>query len=174
VDEALDRLDERLARKLAGQDPHHVWRSLAAMLQNLRRQHIDTAVASVEFLKSLLDVARQSSRPNELSTTVNWTRLRCSIRTRVRSRRSWGSTRPRTRPRSSGTVVEQIDSLVRPVRGSGWQSSQLGDREVRRQLRLVRTVTACATGRPVRPGIRLRPRALLTGVAEPCGTLLTA
>ena len=34
-------------------------------------------------------------------------------------------------------VVEQIDGLVRPIRGSGWQTSQPGDREVRRQLRLV-------------------------------------
>ena len=35
------------------------------------------------------------------------------------------------------TVVEKIDSLVRPVRGTGWQTSQPGDREVRRQLRLI-------------------------------------
>jgi type I restriction enzyme, R subunit len=34
-------------------------------------------------------------------------------------------------------VVEKIDAIVRPIRGSGWQTSQPGDREVRRQLRLV-------------------------------------
>ncbi len=34
-------------------------------------------------------------------------------------------------------VAEQIDALVRPVRDTGWQTSQPGDREVRRQLRLV-------------------------------------
>lgn len=34
-------------------------------------------------------------------------------------------------------VVEDIDALVRPIRGTGWQESQPGDREVRRQLRLV-------------------------------------
>lgn len=34
-------------------------------------------------------------------------------------------------------VVEQIDAIVRPVRGTGWQTSQPGDREVRRQIRLV-------------------------------------
>lgn len=33
--------------------------------------------------------------------------------------------------------VEQIDNIVRPVRNTGWQDSQPGDREVRRQLRLV-------------------------------------
>ena len=31
----------------------------------------------------------------------------------------------------------EIDAIARPVRGTGWQESQPGDREVRRQLRLV-------------------------------------
>jgi type I restriction enzyme R subunit len=34
-------------------------------------------------------------------------------------------------------VVDEIDAIVRPSRGTGWQESQPGDREVRRQLRLV-------------------------------------
>ena len=34
-------------------------------------------------------------------------------------------------------VVEDIDALVRPIRGTHWQESQPGDREVRRQLRLI-------------------------------------
>ena len=34
-------------------------------------------------------------------------------------------------------VVEEIDAIVKPIRGTGWQESQPGDREVRRQLRLV-------------------------------------
>ncbi len=34
-------------------------------------------------------------------------------------------------------IVEEIDSIVRPIRGTGWRESQPGDREVRRQLRLV-------------------------------------
>lgn len=40
------------------------------------------------------------------------------------------------RARFPGRQLEQIDDIVRPVRGSGWQSSFPGDREVRRQLRL--------------------------------------
>ena len=34
-------------------------------------------------------------------------------------------------------VVEQIDTIVKPIRGTRWQESQPGDREVRRQLRQV-------------------------------------
>ena len=36
----------------------------------------------------------------------------------------------------ASNVVEQTDAIVRPVRDTGWQTSQPGDREVRRQLRL--------------------------------------
>jgi type I restriction enzyme, R subunit len=34
-------------------------------------------------------------------------------------------------------IVEEIDALVRPIRGTGSQESQPGDRDVRRQLRLI-------------------------------------
>ena len=33
-------------------------------------------------------------------------------------------------------VVEAVDEIVTPVRGSGWQSSYPGDQAVRRELRL--------------------------------------
>ncbi|HVA84749.1 MAG TPA: hypothetical protein VNF73_00380, partial [Candidatus Saccharimonadales bacterium] len=39
-------------------------------------------------------------------------------------------------------VVEQIDAIVKPIRGTRWQESQPGDREVRRQLRQVLHVNA--------------------------------
>ena len=42
-------------------------------------------------------------------------------------------------------MVEQIDDIVRPVRGSGWQSSP-GDREVRRQSASSREDGLPATG----------------------------
>jgi len=34
-------------------------------------------------------------------------------------------------------VVENVDSLVQPVRGTGWQTSHPGDRMVRQELRLI-------------------------------------
>jgi len=40
-------------------------------------------------------------------------------------------------PMIIANVVEQIDAIVKPIRGTRWQESQPGDREVRRQLRLV-------------------------------------
>ena len=45
--------------------------------------------------------------------------------------------RPDGTPVIIETVVEQVDSLVSPVRGTGWQSSHPGDRTVRQELRLI-------------------------------------
>ena len=45
--------------------------------------------------------------------------------------------RPEGTPVVIETVVEQVDSLVSPVRGTGWQSSHPGDRTVRQELRLI-------------------------------------
>jgi type I restriction enzyme R subunit len=36
-----------------------------------------------------------------------------------------------------GRVAEDIDAIVRPVRGTRWQASHPGDREVRKQIRMV-------------------------------------
>ena len=45
--------------------------------------------------------------------------------------------RPEGVPVVIENVVEQVDSLVSPVRGTGWQSSHPGDRRVRQELHLV-------------------------------------
>lgn len=45
--------------------------------------------------------------------------------------------RPQGVPLIIETVVEQVDSLVQPVRGTGWQTSHPGDRTVRQELRLI-------------------------------------
>jgi len=35
------------------------------------------------------------------------------------------------------TVVDRVDELVQPVRGTGWQTSHPGDRTIRLELRRV-------------------------------------
>jgi type I restriction enzyme R subunit len=45
--------------------------------------------------------------------------------------------KPDFAPQILESIIEKIDSLVIQTRYTGWQASQPGDREVRRQLRLV-------------------------------------
>src|SRR5207249_8208686 len=59
VDDVLDTLEARLRRKLSGPEVHPIWRTLADRLEDLRRARMASARDSVEFLKRMLELARQ-------------------------------------------------------------------------------------------------------------------
>jgi type I restriction enzyme R subunit len=137
VEEVLDRLETRLRRKLAGPGPHPVWQSLAERLEALRKTTIDSAAASVEFLKQLLEVARDLVVAEKAEEEGRLDEIKVVDPHRGALTQILEEYAPRDTPVIIENVVEQIDEIVRPIRGTGWQTSQPGDREVRRQLRLV-------------------------------------
>ena len=162
-DEVLDTIEARLRRKLDGPDVHPVWRSLADRLEAAAAARLADAAASVEFLKQLLDLARASRRSRGPRPTGRSTRSRsCPTRTRARSRRSSRSTRPPS-GRIIEHVVEEIDAH-RPAR----PRIRLAESSARRPrgppAAPPRPARQRPPGdrRPVRPGLRLHPRALLT------------
>ena len=137
VEEVLDTLEARLRRKLAG-PTHPVWVSLADRLEALLQAKLRTAAASVEFLKQLLELARAlvEAEKRDADGTLDEMSVLPDPH-KDGSHRSCRRCAPEQTPALIENVVEQIDAIVRPVRGTGWQTSQPGDREVRRQLRLV-------------------------------------
>ncbi|MGI8751819.1 MAG: type I restriction endonuclease subunit R [Acidimicrobiales bacterium] len=137
VEDVIDRLETRLAAKLAGNPDHPVWRSLSERLEALRRSKIDSAAASVEFLKQLLDVARELVVAEKADEEGRLDEIAVVDPDRGALTQILEEYAPPDTPVIIENVVEQIDGIVRPVRGTGWQTSQPGDREVRRQLRLV-------------------------------------
>ena len=137
VEDVLDRLESRLARKLAGADAHVVWRSLAERLEALRRAKIDSVAASVEFLKQLLVLARDIVEAERADEEGRLDDIKVVDLDKGALSQILAEYAPPDVPVIIENVVEQIDAIVRPVRGTNWQTSHPGDREVRRQLRLV-------------------------------------
>ncbi|MCU1494274.1 MAG: type site-specific deoxyribonuclease, HsdR family [Acidimicrobiaceae bacterium] len=137
IDEALDRLETRLQAKLIGPNPHPVWRSLSERLEELRRAKVDSAAASVEFLKRLLEVARDVVTAERADEEGRLDEIKIVDPDRGALTQILEEYGPPGTPVVVENVVEQIDKIVRPVKGTGWQTSQPGDREVRVQLRLV-------------------------------------
>lgn len=137
VEEILDKLESRLAKKLAGPTTDPVWASLSQRLDDLRRAKLDSAEASVEFLKQLLAVARDIVEAERADAEGRLDQFQVLDPDRGALTQILKEYAPTNVPVVIENVVQQIDALVRPIRGSGWQSSQPGDREVRRQLRLV-------------------------------------
>jgi type I restriction enzyme R subunit len=137
VDDVLDRLEARLKAKLAGGKGHIVWQSLSERLDALRRSKIDSAAASVEFLKRLLEVAKDLVAAERADKEGRLDEIKVVDLDKGALSQILAEYAPRDLPMIIETVAEQIDAIVRPVRGTGWQTSHPGDREVRLQLRLV-------------------------------------
>jgi type I restriction enzyme R subunit len=137
VEEILDKLETRLQRKLVGGAGHAVWVSLADRLEALRRAKIDSAAASVEFLKQLLELAKDLVEAEKAEEEGRLDDIKVIDPDKGALTQILAEYAPPDVPVIIETVVEKIDAIVRPVRGTGWQESQPGDREVRQQLRLV-------------------------------------
>lgn len=137
VDDVLNTVEARLQQKLRGPATHHVWRALSARLEALRAARVAGAKDSVEFLKRLLDLARQVVGAERAEAEGSLDRYEVLDPDRGALTQILEEYAPPNVPVIISRVVEEIDALVRPIRGTGWQDSQPGDREVRRQLRLV-------------------------------------
>jgi type I restriction enzyme R subunit len=137
IEDALDRIETRLQTKLAGGTAHPVWRSLSERLEDLRRAKIESAAASVEFLKQLLELAKDMVVAEKADEEGHLDEIKVIDPDRGALTQILEEYAPPDTPVIIENVVEQVDAIVRPVRHSGWQTSQPGDREVRRQLRLV-------------------------------------
>ena len=72
--EVLSQLDERIRRRMEGEDPHRVWWTLAERLEMLRQRRIAGAEESVDFLKELLHLARKMLEAETATTKAGWMR----------------------------------------------------------------------------------------------------
>jgi type I restriction enzyme R subunit len=150
AEQVLDSIEARLARRLSG--PHHpVYDSLATRLDDLRRQRLASAEESVEFLKRLLEIARDvvaadkaddEGRVDEVAPAL----LDPRIGALTQIFREYA---PDATPQIIATVVHDIDEIVRQVRFAGWQQTAGGDRDVRRELRKTLNKHGLGTSGPV-------------------------
>jgi len=138
AEEVLETIEDRLKAKLAGPSGSHpVWHSISERLEALRRMTIDSAKASVSFLKELLEIAKELLAAEKADAEGHLDEITVVDPHRGALTQILEQYKPPGTPVIVENVVEQIDAIVKPVRGTGWQTSHPGDREVRRQLRLV-------------------------------------
>ncbi len=144
--EVLERLEERIRRRMEGPDPHKVWKTLAERLEMLRKGRVATAEASVEFLKELLELARKLLEAEAADDEGRLDEVTVVDPRKGALTQIFDEYKPDDCPVVIETVVDQVDDIVQPVRGTGWQTSHPGDRRVRRELR--QTLKRC--GLPIK------------------------
>jgi type I restriction enzyme R subunit len=135
VDEVIGKIEARLRNRMGGGNNHPVWVNLSDRLDALRQSRIDSAQASVEFLKQLLELAREVMEAEKADEEGRLDDIKIVDPDKGALTQILEEYAPEDTPVIIETVVERIDELVAPIRGSGWQESQPGDMEVRRSLR---------------------------------------
>ena len=120
------KVSRRLRRHLG--DPR--FQELSERLESVRERHQQGLLLSVEFLKELLNLARDVVTAEQTLPPVD-----------VEDRGKTALTELFQEVRNSDTpimverVVNDIDEIVRIVRFDGWQTTHAGEREVRNALR---------------------------------------
>ena len=133
--EVLQRLEERIQKRLTSGEGEKVWISLAERLELLRRSRITSAQESVDFLQHLLELAKDLLETERADDEGRIREIKVIDPRKGALTQIFEEYKPEGVPVIIENVVEQVDELVQPVRGTGWQTSHPGDRTVRRSLK---------------------------------------
>lgn len=135
--EVLQRLEARIQARLNVDPTHKVWKSLVERLELLRLSRIANAAESVEFLRHLLELAKDLLEAERADDEGRIGEIKVVDPRKGALTQIFEEYKPEGVPVVIEKVIEDVDSLVQPVRGTGWQTSAPGDRLVRQELRLI-------------------------------------
>ncbi|MEH8261834.1 HsdR family type I site-specific deoxyribonuclease [Aeromonas veronii] len=123
------RLEIDLMGRLRGSnEPKFV--ELGERLEKLRQDYEAGVIKAIDWLKGLLDAAKDSVQAErETGEHVVTEEDNKQALTKL-----FLETRPETTPKLIGDVVEQIDKIVNVTRFDGWQNSNSGPREIQKAL----------------------------------------
>ena len=124
--EIVIKVSRRLRKHL--HDPR--FKDLAERLEELKNRHEQGLLTSVDFLKALLDLARDVVATEQASPPIEQEERGKAALTELFEQARNGDT-----PIMVKRIVNDIDEIVRHVRFNGWQDTHAGEREVKKALR---------------------------------------
>ena len=105
---------------------------LGEKLEELRLRHEQGLITSIEFLKLLLDLARETaSAEKEIVPTEEQDKGKAALT------ELFNSVKNRATPIIVERIVKDIDDIVRIVRFDGWQNTTAGKQEIKKSLRSI-------------------------------------
>ena len=120
------KLTARLRKHLG----NPIFKALAERLEDLKRRHEQGLLVSIDFLKALLELAKdvvKTERETPVEEEID--RGKAAL-TELFEEAKNGDT-----PVMVHRIVDDIDAIVRQVRFDGWQATHAGEREVKKALR---------------------------------------
>jgi type I restriction enzyme R subunit len=137
--EVVDNIASRLRKRLeGGNGSHRAYKSLSERLERLRERQLAKAQDSVDFLRDLLDLARDLAAAEKAEDTSGAGGLDLLPDPNVGAlTQIFEEYKPEGVPVIVGKVVADIDAIVKEVRWDGWNNSKEGDKAVRIAIRKV-------------------------------------
>ena len=109
-----------------------LFRSLSERLEALRDKAEQGLINSIEFIKELCQIARETLQAEKNTEPVEVRKSAKSALTEL-----FLELKTDTTPIIVERVVNDIDEIVRITRFEGWQNSTVGEREIKRELRKI-------------------------------------
>ena len=123
-------IEIKIAKRLRKHAGNPVFIQLGERLESLRRRHEQGLLTSMEFLKQLLELAREVVRAeNETPPEVEEDQGKAALT------ELFQEVKNETTPVMVERIVGDIDEIVRVVRFPDWQQTNAGEREVQKALR---------------------------------------
>ncbi len=129
-DTKVKEIEIKVAYRLRKRMHDPRFKALSERLEALKERHEQGLLTSVEFLKALLELARDVVAAEQTAEPVDREELGKAALTEL-----FESARNAETPIIVERVVNDIDEIVRVVRFDGWQSTFAGEREVKNALR---------------------------------------
>ena len=126
----LKKLEIQVAARIRrhGDDP--LFLALADRLEKLRDCHEQGLIDSLEFLKELLQIARETVQAeNAIDPAEDRDKAKAALTELFRETKSDNT------PVIVERIVDEIDSIIRFIRFDGWQARMAGERKVKQALR---------------------------------------
>lgn len=125
-----EKLEKQITARIARHLTNPTFIELGKRLNQLRERYSGAQQASLDFLRALLDLARDTvAAEKKIAETPREEQGKAALTELFESLKTAGT------PVIVENIVNRVDEVVRAVRFQGWQETHGGDREVRRALR---------------------------------------
>lgn len=140
IDDLMNKKDPReaervmkiLISRLGRRANHPVFRRLSERLEALRAKAEQGLINSIEFIKQLCEIARDTVQAEKQTDNVDQRKSAKAALTELFLEMKTDKT-----PAVVERIVSDIDNIVKYVRFDGWQNSTLGEWEVKKELRKI-------------------------------------
>ena len=126
----LEEIEQQITARIARHLNNPVFIELGTRLNALREKYADIQQSSLDFLRELLELARDTVAAEKAVNEVPREEQGKAALTEL-----FEALKSDDTPIIVDNIVSRIDEVVRAVRFEGWQSTIAGDQEVRQALR---------------------------------------